>query len=251
MSVPDWANSLPADLQAHDVVKNTPDLATAVKRLVDLDRYKGASLALPKEGDEVSQSAFREAVSKRGFIPGEVPADPGGYDTEGVDLEAVGLGDDWKAGKLKEYHELGLTKAQAKKALAREVGGLTSALKELTEKHGDGSMEAVRRASAKYNLDGNPAGILQLLHEIGATMSEDGTKPPQGGGTSDMSLQDIDVKIVETDEAILKLPPYDPRGKALLDQKYSLLRRRAALESGDTSLLGVPFEQAAKGIGRR
>lgn len=251
MSVPEWATSLPPDLQATDVVRNTPDLATAVKRLVDLDRYKGASLALPKDGDEASQAAFREAVNKRGFIAGEVPADPNGYDTAGVDLGSVGLGDEWKAAKLKEFHELGLTKAQARKALAREVDGLAGALKSFAEKHGDGGMDAVRRASAKYNLDGNPAGILHLLHEIGATMSEDGTKPAPGGGTGGMSLQDIDVQIVDTDEAMLKLPPYDPRGKALLDKKYALLRQRAALESGDKSLLGVSFENVAKGIGRR
>lgn len=250
MSVPDWANSLPAELQATEIVKSTPDLATAVKRLVDLDRYKGASIALPKDGDAESQKAFTEAITKRGFIAGEVPADPAGYDVE-VDLAKVGLDATWKTGRLKDYHAMGLTKAQAKSALSREVDGMAAAMKAITDKHGDAGMEAIRKASSKYNLNGDPAGVLNLLLELGTNMNEDGTKPAGGAGGGQMSLNDIDVKITETDEEIRKLPLYDPRSDKLLATKFELLKQRTALTTGDKGALEATFDSVAKNIGRR
>jgi hypothetical protein len=252
MSVPEWAKGLPAELQEVESVRNTPDLATAVKRMIDLDRYKGSSIALPRDGDEASAKAFAEAVAKRGFIPGEIPADPTGYDVADVDLSTVGLDDAWKAGRLKDYHAMGLTKTQAKAALKREVSTMETALKAITEKSGPGGLEAIRRASAKYNLNGDPGGILNVLMEIGMSMTEDGTKPPAGAGSGGgMSLQEVDAKLAELDDKILKVPEYDARSKPLLDERYDLLRRRAALVSGDNSVLNVPFETFAKNVGRR
>jgi hypothetical protein len=247
MSVPEWAMDLPSDLQSAEVIKNTPDLETAAKRLVDLDRYKGSSLALPKDGDEAAMKSFSEAVSKRGFIRGEVPADPSGYDAE-VDLSKVGLGDDWKEGRLKEYHSLGLTKAQAKKALAQEVGSMESAYGAITEKHGDAGMAAIRRAAEKYGLDGNPTGVLSLLMEIGMNMSEDGTKPSASGGSSGLSLTDIDAKIAEVNSTITSLPEYDARVKQALEHKFQLIKQRAVLLSGDRSIANMTMADASKAL---
>jgi len=216
-------------LQGLEVVKNTPDLATAVKRLADLDRYKGSSIALPKDGDEASATAFTEAVTKRGFIPGEVPADPNGYDAD-VDLTKAELTDEWKAGRLKEFHSLGLTKTQAKAALQREVAAAEALFvgMDVTDR------ADVRKAAEKYGIDGSPASIVKLLKELGKTMQEDNTKPI-GGGTGG-SLLDIDVQIAELDDKILKLPEYDPRAKQALEQKFALMKKKAAIQTGDKSI---------------
>lgn len=225
MSVPQWAESLPDDLKALPVVQQTPDVPTLVKRLVDLDSYKGRSIALPKDGDEEGAKAFEQAVAKRGFIRGEVPADPSGYDP--VDTTGLDLGEDWQKTRLADFHAMGLTKAQAKAALEREVGGMKAAFEGIQKDHGPAGLEAIKKAAARYNIDGNPAAVLNLLRELGSQMTEDQTKVGQGAPTG-KSLTEIEAEIVTLNEQIMKLPEYDPRSQLLLDQKVALLKQRAA-----------------------
>lgn len=250
MNVPAWAAELPDDLKSSDVIKNTPDVATLARRVVDLDRYKGSSLALPKDGDEESFKAFEAAVTKRGFVRGEVPADPSGYEVD-VDTAALGLGDEWKAARLKEFHAVGLTKAQAKAALSREVGGMKAAYDRLRKEHGEGAVAAIQRAASKYNLDGDPYALLNLLRELGATMTEDGTKPAAGGGGGGgKSVDELDAEIAAANDELLKLPEYDPRAKVLLQKKFELMKQRTAKMTGDQSVLGVSLEAATKMVGK-
>ena len=244
-SVPEWASSLPDDLKALPFVSQTPDVPTLVKRFADLDSYRGRSLALPKEGDPESEKAFEAAVSKRGFIRGEVPADPSGYDVE-VDTEALGLTDDWKASRLKEFHGLGLTKAQAKAALTREVEAMSGALAKIKAEHGDGGLEAIRKATERYNIGSDPTAVLSLLREIGASMTEDTTKVG-GGAPSGKSVLDIDAEIAGLDDEIHKLPPYDPRSDKLIEQKFDLMKQRVALQSGDRSVMNLTLDKVAIG----
>lgn len=224
---PEWAASLPDDLKALPQVRQTPDVETLVKRLVDLDSYKGRSIALPKDGDEESAKAFEAAVAKRGFIRGEVPADPSGYDVD-IDASDLGLGDEWKQGRLADFHALGLTKAQAKAALEREVTGMKSAFEGIQKDHGPAGLEAIKRAAARYQIDGNPAAVLNLLRELGSQMTEDTTKVG-GGATTGKSLTEIDAEIADINEKLLGIPEYDARGNLLLEQKMALLKQRSAV----------------------
>jgi hypothetical protein len=241
MSAPEWAQALPDDLKTLDLVQKTPDLPTLVRRLADLDSYKGRSIALPKDGDEASTKAFEEAVTKRGFVRGEVPADPAGYELP-VD-EALGLGPDWVQQKAAEYHALGLTKAQAKKAAERELAGVKSAMQGLSEQ----DQAAIRRAAARYQLDGSPSAVFKLLKEIGANMTEDTTRP-DGAPAGGMSVQQIDAKLVELDEKMRALPEYDPRRGELMNEKKGVLMKKAAVLSGDNRVAGQSFDAAVKNV---
>jgi hypothetical protein len=232
--LPAWATSLPDDQKALPFVQQTPDLPTLVKRFADLDSYKGRSVALPKEGDAESEKAFEAAVTKRGYIRGEVPADPSGYDVE-VDTAALGLDDDWKAGRLKEFHGLGLTKGQAKAALTREVESMSAALQKIQAEHGEGGIEAIKRASERYNIGNDPAAVLSLLRELGATMTEETTKVG-GGAPAGMSALEIDAQIAGLDDEILKLPAYDPRADVLIDKKLKLMLQRSGLPAAGLTL---------------
>jgi hypothetical protein len=211
---PEWALSLPEELRDSGVIKSTPDIATAAKRLVDLERHRAASIALPKDSDPESLAAFEKAVQKRGFIRGEVPESPEGYEAPETDVVTK----DWVASKLKEYHAIGLTKAQAKAALEREVNALKSAREGL----GEADLAAIDRAAQRYNLDGSPASLIRALKEIGMAMTEDTTKPTPGqsGGLSKI---DLEAKIAEINDQIVKFPSYDPRGQKLLEEKMNLL----------------------------
>jgi hypothetical protein len=233
-ATPEWATSLPDDQKALPFVQQTPDLPTLVKRFADLDSYKGRSVALPKEGDADSEKAFEAAVTKRGFIRGEVPADPSGYDVE-VDTAALGLDAEWKAGRLKEFHGLGLTKGQAKAALTREVESMTGALQKIRAEHGDGGIEAIKRASERYNIGNDPTAVLSLLRELGATMTEETTKVG-GGAPAGMSVQEIDAQIAGLDEEILKLPDYDPRSDVLLQKKFALMMQKSGQANSGLTL---------------
>ena len=243
--IPEWASSLPDDLKALPVVSQTPDIPTLVKRFADLDSYKGRSLALPKEGDPESEKAFEAAVAKRGFIRGEVPADPSGYDVQ-VDTASLGLTDEWKQGRLQEFHALGLTKAQAKAALTREVDAMSGALAKIKAEHGDGGLEAIRRATERYNIGSDPTAVLSLLREIGANMTEDQTKVG-GGLPTGKSVTDIDAEIAGLDDEIAKFPPYDPRSDALLNKKFALMKQRIALQTGDKSVMDLSLDRVAIG----
>jgi hypothetical protein len=212
--IPEWAQSLPEDLRESGIIKSTPDIATAAKRLVDLERHRAASIALPKDSDPESLAAFEKAVQKRGFIRGEIPESPDGYEAPDDDIVTP----EWKAARLKEYHEIGLTKAQAKAAMEREVKALKSAREGLSE----ADLAAIERATQKYQLDGSPLSLIKALKEIGMSMTEDTTKPTPGqsGGLSKI---DIEAKIAEINDQILKFPSYDPRGQKLLEEKMNLL----------------------------
>lgn len=232
--MPAWAASLPDDQKALPFVQQTPDLPTLVKRFADLDSYKGRSVALPKEGDAESEKAFEAAVTKRGFIRGEVPADPSGYEVE-VDTAALGLNDEWKAGRLKEFHGLGLTKAQAKAALTREVESMSGALQKIKAEHGDGGLEAIKRASERYNIGNDPSAVLSLLRELGATMTEETTKVG-GGAPAGLSADEIDAQIAGLDEEIMKLPAYDKRADVLLQKKLGLMLQKTGQNASGLTL---------------
>lgn len=218
--IPEWATSLPDDLKSSGIIRSTPDIVTAAKRLVDLERHRGASLALPKDTDPESIAAFEKAVQKRGFIRGEIPDSPDGYEAPESDT----LTPDWKAAKLKEYHEIGLTKSQAKKALEREIASMGSAREGLSEK----DLDAVNRAAQRFKIDGSPKSLINALKEIGMSMTEDttttGTSAPTG-----MTAVEIDAKIAEINEKILGFKQHDPRAALLLNEKIELLSQKSAL----------------------
>jgi len=218
--IPEWAATLPDDLKSSGIIRSTPDIVTAAKRLVDLERHRSSSMALPKDSDPESLSAFEKAVAKRGFIKGEVPESPEGYEAPEDDL----ITPEWKASKLKEFHEIGLTKTQAKAALERELAVMKGAREGLDQK----DLDAVSRAMQRFNLDGSPKSLINALKEIGMTMTED-TTTTGTGAPSGLTLVEIDAKIAEINEKIMAFPEYDPRGTLLLDEKTALLLQRSSL----------------------
>jgi hypothetical protein len=220
--LPEWASSLPDDLKALPFVSNTPDVPTLVKRYAEIESYRGRSIALPKDNDPESEKSFEAALTKRGFIRGEVPESPEGYDVE-VDTSSLGLDDAWKSGRLKEFHGLGLTKAQAKAALTREVESMSSAFEKIKAEHGDGGIEAIKKATERYNIGSDPTAVLSLLREIGASMTEDQTKPG-GNAPQTRSRVDVEADIAKVNDELMKLTPYDPRSTKLMEEKVGLLK---------------------------
>jgi hypothetical protein len=246
MSVPDWAKELPADLQGHEFVKATPDLPTLVKRFADLDTYRGRSIALPKDGDADSAKAFAEAVGKRGFIAGEVPGDAAGYGLA-ADVDGLDLAPDWLQTKAAEYHAAGLTKAQAARAVERDLGALRSTKETLAKEFGAAGLALIDRAAQKHGINGDPMAVYRLLRELGANMSEDSTKVG-GGVPASKTLQQVEAELTELDEQILKLPTYDARRGELMNRKVSLLGEKIAISSGDANARKLTLEDMQKRV---
>lgn len=229
--VPDWAQSLPDDLKSHPAIANTPDVQTLAKRVVDLDSYKGRSIALPKEGDEQSRSAFAEAVMKRGFIPGQVPETPEGYDF-GDDASS----DEWVSSRREEYHRIGLTAEQAKRALQRETEIRSETMSKFSV-FSDSDKKAAQRAVEAFGVDvEDPVSVFNLLKEVGSQMTtgEDSFRPGLGGAPAE-TPESIDLKIHEMNLKMKEIPSWDPRYQAMLNDKSSLLQRKVAMSGGQAS----------------
>lgn len=226
---PEWAETLPDDLKSHPAIANTPDVATLAKRLVDLDSYKGRSIALPKEGDEASMRAFTEAVSKRGFTPGLVPSDPAGYEF-GEDAPD----DDWVKSRAEDYHKIGLTSEQAKRALKAELELRTQQESKLAT-FSEADRKAAKKAAEAFGVDlGDPVSVFNLLKEVGSNMTtgEDSFRVGGGAGAPE-TPESLDLKLHEMNLEMQEIPNWDPRHKAMLNQKALLLQRKAALQSGE------------------
>jgi len=231
-SNPEWINQLPDELRSHPAIKNTPDVATLAKRLVDLDSYKGRSIALPKDGDEDSARSFSEAVKKRGFVPGVVPDSPDQYEFGEVSAPS----DQWLADKRQSYHRLGLTTEQAKAAVQQEIKILQESQAKLTQTFSEGDMEAARKAAAAYGVDpADPVSVIKLLKEVGSNMTtgEDGARVGALGGVPTETPEAIGLKIHEINLKMGEIPTYDPRYRSLLEAKSRLIQQRVALESGE------------------
>lgn len=244
--VPEWAESLPDDLKSIPVIQNTPDITTLAKRLVDLDRYRGSSIALPKDGDDESFKRFTDAVSKRGFIPGEVPTSPDDYPVPDIDLESAGVSDDWLASQKTLYHQMGLTKQQAEKAIKAEVGRMSDKRTKLMERYGEDKLKIIEDTSVKLGLDKGEDAFFEYLLKQGTQMNtEDSTHAAGGIPASSESLVDMEAKLMDISEQLAKMPDYDPRSKALESQHRQLVLKIGAVRTGDPSLAKMSWEEAA------
>jgi hypothetical protein len=235
---PEWAKALPTELQSHDAITRTPDLATAAQRLVDLTKYQGASIALPKDGDAESAKAFEEKVSRHGFErTGGKPAKPEDYaaplDGAAEPVKAA------VAAKRQTYFDMGLSKKAAEALLAKDVEALktqhdasATALAGLKTKFGDALptvMKNAEKVAEKHgfkNLLGtdiaNVPGFYELLNKVGETMSEDGTSGGSGGG-SGRTPEAIQTDLQKAMDESVKMVEGSPERKAKEQQIQKFL----------------------------
>lgn len=245
--VPEWAEDLPDDLKSAPVIANTPDIVTAAKRLIDLDRYRGSSISLPKDGDDESFTRFSDAVTKRGFIRGEIPSTPEDYVLPEVDAEAAGVSEDWLAGQKAIFHEMGLTKQQATKALNAQVKQMSDKRSKLNEKFGEDKLRLIEETTVKLGLDKGEDAFFEYLLKQGTQMNaEDQTNASGGTPASGESLVDMEAKLMDLSQQLMKIPEYDPRSKAVESEHRRLLLKIGAARSGDPSMAKMSWEDATK-----
>lgn len=250
-SVPEWAAELPEEMRDAPVIKNTPDIATAAKRLIDLDRYRGASLALPKDSDPESQKRFTEAVTKRGFIPGEIPGTPDAYPDPPEDVKE-GLTDDWLTERKSHYHALGLTVQQAKKAIEADATGLVAKEKALREKYGESGIKAIEETMQKLGLDKGEESLFDYLLEQSKIMNqEDTTSVPGGAPVQSESLEDMEARLMEMGMKLMELDDYDRRKAPLQAEHDALVMKVGAAKTGDANLAKMTLQQAGYKLRRK
>jgi hypothetical protein len=243
-TVPTWAQALPDELKTHDVIKRTPDLPTAAKRLVDLAAFQGSAVALPKDGDAESLKVFEEKVSKHGFErTGGKPAKPEDY---AVDL--AGVPDAAKPvveAQRKAYFDMGLPKKTAEALLARDAAAAKAqaeasqkALEGLKTKFGDAlptAMKNAEKVAEKFGFKdllgtslANVPGFYELMNKVGATMSEDSTQGGGGGGTG-RTIEQVQADTLKAMDESIKMVEGSPERAAKEQEIQRLLAEAEAI----------------------
>jgi hypothetical protein len=144
-SVPEWStlvNTLPEDLRKEPTIQQLKDLPTAMKSLVDAQKYAGGAVRIPK-GDAKPEEwqAFHRKLG--------VPETPQGYSVTKPEL-ADGVG--WDQGSydqfLVEAHKAGLTPSQVQAVLnvhAQVVGRQVEQGYQAARDHAQSVEEELRR----------------------------------------------------------------------------------------------------------
>ena len=207
MALDKWRDSIPEDIRNNKTIKETPDITTMAKRLVDANNYISQSVRLPDDGDT---SGMDELYNKLGR-----PESADKYKVTRPDLkEGEEYNEAIETSFLESAHNAGLNNSQVNKLMAwneeqrqsqqtAQYESSVKAISDLKTEWGTAFEERVNMVNEVLNQYGNDqaeatiknnAGLISLVYELGKGQVE-GTIAGEGTISHARSPQEAQAEI--------------------------------------------------------
>jgi len=209
MSVDNWRDTIPEDIRGHKIIKETPDITTMAKRLVDANNFISKSIRLPDDGDT---SGMDDLYNKLGR-----PETPEGYKIDRPQLqEGQQYNEETEKSFLDAAHKIGLNSSQVNALMKwnqEQVSGMQAQAIESNEEAaaglrrewGNAYKERIATVNDVLNqfadedvresVQGNPV-LVKLLYDIGKNLVE-GKAEGEGRISHTRTPEDAMKKIME------------------------------------------------------
>lgn len=280
-----WTDELPEELRGNETLKQSPDLNHALNRLIESRSTLGKALIPPGEdATDEQREKFGNRLQEMGYVPksaipdvGEVPDSADGYSYEGLPEEDPRREAMQKrADSLRAVlHAAGTPKAIAEKIIAGDLEVGQEQFNDMVQSANTGN-EALKAAlgdryqtvigdaqkGADYlggvvglaMADGSMVAIesnqrfIEMLSQTGGQIGEDGTKTPTTPGLPTEDLTDLDLKAKALFQEVQSLRPGDPNRDIKMRERFGVVKKIAAIKTGDASILNMNEEEFAKAV---
>ena len=278
----EWLEELdiPEDLKSDPTLQSSPDIGHALSRVIEMRKAQSSSIRLPGEDDE-SKAKFTDKMSGLGYVRkgSDESADTPPESAEGYEFESLPDDDGRKDyldvminARRSAMSEQGVGKRIGEKLLEAEkvlfnnrheemVTLATDALPALKEQWGSEFDSKYAKAAKATDYLGGVTGLVMSNGEVvpletntramnmlsKQSIGEDG-QVMKGGSVPTDSVSDLKLQKGVNLSKMSKLKSGDPERQILANENFTLTKKIAAVETGDSSILDMTAEQIAKAM---